>query len=190
MNRPKHIVSMILLLIAGFLLVKGSASAKGGVIHYWGDDKVELSVSRDGLTSLPYIPLPPHPLPGGRGLIEGWLAGSRYTADPGVTTDLISGNWYFTVNAIIQPSGVMKAWGSGVSYLDEFGGKGCEEEDGGGWVGTFHGTLVPNGAGAYDAVINGNNTGCGELQGWTMKHQEVWYADGRRTFSGHFKPAK
>lgn len=179
MKRPKHIVSIALLLIAASLLITGSASAKGGVIHYWGDQIEDLGSQ---------IP-DPTPLPGGRLLIEGWLDGSRYTADPGVTTDLISGDWYFEVSAIIQPSGVMKAWGSGVSYLDEFEGKGCDE-GGGGWLGTFHGTLVPNDAGTYEAVVNGRNEGCGLLEGWSMKHQEVWYADGSRSFSGHFTPAK
>jgi len=179
MKRQKRTVSIALLLLAAFLMITGSASAQGRVIHYWGDQVENLGAT---------IP-PPVPLPGGRFLTEGWLSHARYTADPEVALDLITGDWHFEIGAIRQPSGVMKAWGSGVSYLDEFGGLGCDE-GGGGWLGTFHGTLVPNDQGTYTAVINGSNVGCGKLEGWTMKHQEIWYADGSKYFSGHFTPGK
>jgi hypothetical protein len=181
MKRPKHLMSIALLFIAAFLLLTGTAAAGGGVIHYWGDEIVDLTEDPDG-NPLPYIP-DPSPLPGGRLLFEGWLDGSHYKVDPDVTMDLIGGNWYFTVDAILQPSGVMKIWGTGTSYLDYFDGLGCEEEGGGGWLGTFHGLLLANG----DAIVNGRNEGCGELEGWTMKHHEEWRG-GHRTFSGYFKP--
>lgn len=42
--------------------------------------------------------------------------------------------------------------------------------------------LLANG----DAIANGNNEGCGALEGWCTKHREEWRG-GYRTFSGHLK---
>jgi len=171
-----------LFLIAAFLLLAGSAVADDDeeVIRYWGDHVVDLTVGPDGVTPIGLQTIQSLPLSGGQ-FLHVWLDGSKYGADPDVTTDLISGNWYFAVTAIQQPSGDMEVWGTGTSYLDYFGGLSCGDEGGGGWKGTFHGVLSADG----DARIKGKNEGCGELEGWRMKHHEEWQGD-ERTFWGKF----
>jgi hypothetical protein len=192
MRTRKRFASIGLCLVAVLLVLTASAAADGGgAIHYWGDQVLDLTTLPDG------TPIGPgtasvEPLPGGRLYLE-WLGGSQYAADPEETPmDLISGKWYFEIYGIQQPSGVMTLWASIASYqLDHFDGLGCDE-GGGGWNGTFQGVILANG----DLMGNGTNEGCGALEGWRMKHQEVWkgldpdagvYAS--RTFSGHFKPA-
>ena len=177
MKRRKHLEWFALAVTVALLLLAGPASASGGVIHYWGNEVTEPQ-------------LPPHepvvtPLPGGRWQYDGLLGATCYMADEDVAMDLISGCWSFVYSAIEEPSGVMKCWGK-VAASPRFAVGGDE----GWWEGTFHGVLVPNDDGTYDATVNGMNEGHGTLAGWSMKHQEKWRADAEDayTFSGHFKP--
>ena len=183
MKTRTHLAWFSLAVITALLLLAGPASAQGEVIQYWGDEKVNLPA-----------PAGPDPvvttLEDGRILTDGILSDACYVADEDVATDLISGCWSFVYSAIREPSGVMQVWGTATQVLDYFG-KGCDEEGGGGWLGTFHGVLSANG----DALVDGNNEGCGALEGWRMEHHEEWegldpdtgvYAS--RTFSGLFKP--